>query len=159
MELELGICGKKRKSNHLSYLVAKMYDVWSVIKPGNVLEQKSVTDTTLHRYTLGNCATLKNMVFTSLIKVSKKCYQRLWCFKQKEQVNHTDMAHVTNLQTHLMGLLRDSEKVQSKWWLRCCFDNQKCSLYNTRSFEIMGSQGFNWHITKRNLKLWCLCTC
>jgi len=25
VELELGTCGKKRKSNHLNYLVAKMY--------------------------------------------------------------------------------------------------------------------------------------
>jgi len=25
VELEMGICGKKQKSNHLSYLVAKMY--------------------------------------------------------------------------------------------------------------------------------------
>jgi hypothetical protein len=45
--------------------------VESVIKPGNVLGQKSVTDTTLHKYTL------KNTVFTSLIKVSKKLDQRL----------------------------------------------------------------------------------
>lgn len=113
VELVLGICSKKWKSNHLSYLVAKMYGMWSVIKPGNVLGQKSVTDTTLHRHTYENCAILKNTVFTSLITVSKNRYRRLWCFKQKEQVKHSVMAHVIILQTHLRGLLETVKRYKA----------------------------------------------
>jgi len=31
VELQLGVCGKKQKSNHLSYLVAKMYGMRKVL--------------------------------------------------------------------------------------------------------------------------------
>jgi hypothetical protein len=53
------------------------------------------------------------------------------------------MAHVTILQRDFRGLLETVKMYKAHNEYDAAFTNQKCSLSNTGSFEIMGSQGFN----------------